>query len=259
MVEIDESMLDDLYADARRKRAALEALLDEQSAKSDPLAFRAHMGDTVSYVTSVPLEWFATGVYYAHDLPVLPSGHNADVHQAGIDAGADHALPLLEPDWPRQLELVRYLATSPHRRFPPMMLAAAADWVYDRYADQWCDGFALEDSIRARPLDSEGAYVSLHCENVSFYSLSGQHTLLTIHGLIQLLNHGVVSGMDAEGNPVSNKSLRLDDITQEVPKAKLRAILKESMGVEIVPAVMHRETFEKAALRMHNLLVHAGY
>ncbi len=255
MVTVDEKMLDDLYVNARRKRSALRVLLDEQSAKSDPLAIRAHMGDTVSYVTTAPLEWFASGVYYACDLPVLPSGHNADARQDGIDAATDDSLPHLEPDWTRQLELVRYLATSPHRRFPPMMLAAAANWVSNRYADQWCDGIALEDSIRARSLDSEGAYVSLHCENVSFYALSGQHALLAIHGLVQLLNHGEISGMDAEGRPVPNKSLRLADIAQEVPKA----ILKESMGVEILPAVMHRETFEEAALRMHSLLVHSGY
>ena len=247
-----------------RRRRALRGLLDWQQEKQDhQIALPARMGSSKSYLISVSLRWIASNVHFARDLPIFKEHLLVDSQEISINDMTIVNLQQREPDFRRQLPMAIYLATREHHKFPPLFLVAYQNWAYDRESNKWGpDGRALESSLNVKPLDSRSALVDLDTTNTSYFALDGQHRLMAIKGLQELLD-GRLNAKKKDGSPLSRKSVSRDEVEMQNIASEpwqrgmnsLHDVLDEVMGVEILPAVQVNDTYEKAVSRLRNIFV----
>ena len=234
-------------------REALRLLLDWQRERKDHLiALPARMGTSRSYVASVSLGWIAANVHLARDLPLFNDHRRKN---SGTIDSADTIVAYLRqraPDYTRQLPMTMYLATREHHKFPPLLLAACQDWVYDRGHDNWGpDGRALETSLNVERLDTRSQVVDIDAASTSYFVLDGQHRLLAIRGLKELLENGRLSARRMDGTMIPGRDMIRDEI--DLDPGELRDAMNEVIGVEIIPAVQNRETFRESVSRLRNV------
>jgi DGQHR domain-containing protein len=247
--------VDDKYRDSMGR------LLDHYSNTDNAkFAHSAMMGGTESYVASVSLEWFANKVRFASQLPLFDKNKDDDDRVIINEQTADEVFqrPL---DWSRQAQLTQYLITSPKHKFPPALVVISQPWVDNPNADEWDeDGRALVSSANFKAFDSQGKFGMLDVsDSMQIFALDGQHRLLGVKGLKQLIN----------GEPLPVKS-RLgadlkDQITVDllkerfnVDRAYIQSLGSETMGVEFISAVSEGETREEAKQRVRSIFVHVN-
>ncbi len=150
--------VDDVLEKERKYREALRLLLDWQRDREDhKIALPAKMGTSKSYLISVSLGWIAANVYFARDLPIFKKHVHADSNTININDMTATYLQQRAPDYSRQLPMAMYLATREHHKFPPLLLVAYQDWVYDEGRDNWGpDGRAMMGSLNVERLDTRG-------------------------------------------------------------------------------------------------------
>ena len=247
------------------RRRALRGLLDSQQAKRNHhIALPSRMGSSTSYLISVSLRWIASNVYFARDLPIFAGHLREGSHEISINDTTIVNLQQREPDFRRQLPMTIYLATRDHHKFPPLFLVAYQNWAYDRNSNKWGpDRRAMESSLNVEPLDSRSALVDLDITNTSYFALDGQHRLMAIKGLHELLD-GRLYAKKQDGSPLSKQSVSRDEVEihtiaseslAERGRIPLQDLLDEVMGVEILPAVQLNDTYEKAVSRLRNIFV----
>lgn len=253
---------------AQRKRDYFKALLDEQRDKSGHLlAHKAEMGDTLSFISTVTLGWAAQHVGLAKELPIWENKTDED-GRIKIDEETLEELRQREPDWRRQLTMVRYLALKNHHKFPPILVAAWQDWVGNPKSEKWDNKIATANSINVTELDSKGTYMDLDYEETGFFALDGQHRIMAIRGLQELLRDGRLPGKKANGQEVRGRSISTDSLVAELDKhspdpehtgkARLQSLLDESIGIEIIPSVFMGDTYESALRRLRSIFVHVN-
>ena len=234
-------------------REALRLLLDWQGERKDHLiALPARMGTSRSYLASVSLGWIAANVYLARDLPLFKDHRRKN--SGTIDSGDTIVAYLRQraPDYTRQLPMTMYLATREHHKFPPLLLAACQDWVYDQGHDNWGpDGRALESSLNVERLDTRSHVVDMDVASTSYFVLDGQHRLLAIRGLKELLENGRLNARRRDGTMIAGRDMAFDEM--DLDSGKLQDAMNEVIGVEIIPAVQNRETFRESVSRLRNV------
>ena len=266
MIDIDDNAVSDVLNLEARKRQVLKLVLGELRKQADHhLAIRVNMGDVDSYVTSVPLLWIADKVGFAADLPIFKESTEGSrriaVNQATIDLVQQR-----QPDWRRQQPMTAYLAAQPQHKFPPLFLVAYQHWVYEPDSDRWApDGTALHDSLTLLDLEPTGTYWDLDDSDTRFYALDGQHRLMAILGLQDLIRTGNLHALDEKGKQRNQSPLLIGDLIQRLQdnlgadKAtiheRMQLLMDERIGVEIVPAVTNGETFDRALRRLRQLFV----
>jgi len=252
----------------RRQQEMLLKLLDLQRDKNGhTFAINAFMGKTRSFVTSVSLKWIADNVRFAKDLPIWERNKDGE-GRIKIDAETLEELRQREPDWRRQLPMVRYIALREHHKFPPILVVAWKEWVNKPGEEQWIDGHAVENSVTEMPLDSKGTYIDLDCAKTNFYALDGQHRLMAILGLKDLIEHRRIDPRKQDGTLIPKKSITLDEFLQEMsdrstenaasPEVRIQSLMNESIGIEIIPAVLKGETSPHALMRLRSIFVHVN-
>ena len=258
-----------LQQKSENQRALLMLLDDLREKEGHITALRTHMGGNNSYVCSVPLSWVAEKVHFAGDLPIFKDKDKVDDQSKAIDVDETTIayIPQRKPDWSRQLPMAAYLALGSHHKFPPLLIVAYQNWAYDEDANEWSSsGIALQDSVTASPLDTKGHYVDLDVENTSFYALDGQHRLMAILGLRDLLN-GPLCAKRKDGTPYPKNCINSDDVenwykeNSDNPQSaynKYRNIMNERIGLEILPAVMEGENYRDAHFRLRNIFVYVN-
>lgn len=265
MSATDHSVVADVVRQEHTDRQALSILLEKLRSKAEHhLAIRVHMGDVDSYVTSVPLEWI-TKVRFAADLPVfresIEGSKRITVDQETIDT-----IQQRQPDWRRQQEMTAYLATRPHPKFPPLLLVAYQHWVYDDRSDKWApDGRAMHDSLTLAGLEPSSTYWDLDDSDTFFYALDGQHRLMAIQGLNELITTGTLHALDENRKQRNRPPLSRDALIRRMQESiggdkhsiheRLQRVMDERIGIEIVPAVRNGETFDDALRRLRQLFV----
>ncbi len=237
-----------------------------QVAKESHLpSVKMFMGDTVSYVTAASLSWIVAHVELAADFPVWRNKRDPETGKVIIDASTIDELRQREPDWRRQIPMVRYLALRQHHKFPPMLAVAWQPWVNDFESDKWTGGRANEDSIAARQFGpNDTSLYELSFKDTKLYALDGQHRLMAIRGLSELVNDGklVVNGA-LLGKP-SNAVLRLDDVIGELrsidtaSRTKMQDLMQDRIGIEIIPAIHKNDTYSEAGKRLRSIFVHVN-
>ena len=258
--EIDE--IQELEEYHRKEKLVLARLLDGlQNKARHHLVFQVNMGEVQSYLTSVTLSWVAEMVGFANDLPVFKK----DEEDSGAAQPSLIDLEMRQqriPNWTRQREMAAYLASRRHHKFPALLLVGYQGWVYDERSEKWGeDGRAMSDSLTLRNLDSTGMCWELDDSNTNFYALDGQHRLMAIRGLRELIQDGQLPARDKLGKVKSVGGLSRDDIIQQTGEDKVEAherlqrLMNERIGIEIIPAIRRDESEEEGRLRLRQMFV----
>jgi len=159
-----------------------------------------------------------------------------------------------------------YLASQDRHKFAPLLLVGYQDWVYDPQRDEWgIDGRAMSECLMVEPLDTQGICLDLNSRSTNFYALDGQHRLMAIMGLNELVRRGRLHALNPDRSPRVKSSVSLDEIVDRIHKEtgesagsvheRLQRIMDERIGVEIVPAVTKGESFDEALLRSRQMFL----
>ncbi len=261
MSEDWDKVADEFLESEPKYKIALRGLLDWQQKKENrQIALRARMGTSKSYLMSVSLGWVAEHVRFARQLPVFNKHRQKGSDKIIINDTTIAYLQQREPDYSRQLPMALYLAIRKHHKFPPLLLVAYRSWVYDKKSDEWGkDERALEPSLKTYPLDSNSFLVDLDTTNTYYYAFDGQHRLMAIKGLRELLD-GRLNAKKRD-NSATGKSIALEEIENYYDESgfdidELHGMLdNELIGIEVIPAVQDRETYEEAVSRLRNVFV----
>ena len=260
-----DAILDIVKAQQREQRV-LSLLLEKlRSQTSHHFVLHVRMGDVSSYLTSVTLEWVANKVRFAADLPIFRESRKGS-KRVQVDPETVEQLQQRQPDWRRQREMTAYLAMRRHHKFPPLLLVGYQRWVYEDRHDKWgTDAHAMNHSLTLRGLEPTGTYWDLDDTETEFYALDGQHRLMAILGLRDLIQTGQLHALDKERNPRKRVGLSREEIVDDIHEGtgeshadiheRLQRIMDERIGIEIVPAVCMGETYGEALRRLRQMFV----
>ena len=266
MSDTDYGTIMDVLKHQAEKQKALSVLLAELHDKhAHHLAIQSHMGDVDSYVTSVPFTWIVNKVRFAADLPLFKESSEGS-KRIDIDPETIQTVTQRQPDWSRQREMAVYLATARHHKFPALLLVAYQHWVYEIESDKWGpDEKAMQDSLTVTGLEPSGTYWDLHDSDTHFYALDGQHRLMAIQGLKELVTNGSLHAMDKDRKPTKQSPLSRDQVIDRLRVSiggdataiheRMQRLMDERIGIEILPAVRSGETFVDALHRLRQLFV----
>lgn len=252
----------DLLGKEQTYKHALRLLLDWMRDRKDHhIAQRIKMGTNTSYLVTVSLGWIAENVLFARDLPIFKEHLNENSNSININYTTIKYLQQREIDHSRQQPMSLYLATREHHKFPPLLLVAYQDWVYDTKHDNWDSrGHATKASINVDYIDSSAAIVDLDITNTQYFALDGQHRLLAIKGLKEILHYGRLPAKNRDGTVKPKKDITREEIEyyldeKKLDSSKLQGAMDEILGIEIIPAVQYRETFTDSISRLRNVFV----
>ena len=266
MTDIDYSAISDVLSQETQKQKVLSQLLGELRGKAQHhLAIQIRMGDVASYITSVPLEWIANKVGFAADLPIFRESAQGS-KRINVDPDTIEIIQQRQPDWRRQQEMTAYLASRRHHKFPPLLLVAYQQWAYKNESDEWApDGTATEDSLTLLGLEPTGTYWDLDDSNTLFYALDGQHRLMAILGLQELIRNGNLHALDQDRRQKNQSPLSIDELIERLGDniggdktaihERMQHLMDERIGIEIVPAVVSGENIVQAFRRLRQLFV----
>ena len=261
--QIDEQLVSDVLRQEVQEQQALNLLLGKLHNKADHhLSLQVQMGEVASYLTSVPLRWVASRVRFAADLPLIKEGTEGS-KRIEVDQDTIEMVQQRQPDWSRQLPMTAYLARRNHK-FPPLLLVGYQHWVYEEDSDRWSpDGKAMNDSLTLTSLEPSGTYWDLDDSDTIFYALDGQHRLMAILGLHELVATGYLYALDAKRKQKRGQALSIDEVIEwntgepdaHAKHEAMQHLMDERIGIEVVPAVLVGETLDTAYRRLRQLFV----
>lgn len=252
----------------RQNQEVLTLLLDRQFARSDALLVEtASMAGTESYVATLTFQRVAGLLRFAKDLGLFAQMFDPQTGEMKIDHETIEEIQQRPLDHSRQLPLTLYLAGRKYHKFPAILAVQTDDWVdaSPETTPEWelaPDGNyrAVTDCTRFTPLDSDGRLGLLKLLGY-MYALDGQHRLLGIQGLIELINTRRIAPKTKSGDPTKlENSLSLDELAAKygVDPLRLNALQNETIAVEIIPAVKRGETREEARRRVKSVFTHVN-
>ncbi|MEM9926901.1 MAG: DGQHR domain-containing protein [Cyanobacteria bacterium P01_D01_bin.50] len=226
------------------------------------LVQKTEMGGSQAYVGSVTLEWFASQVRFASFLPLLQSKYNPDTDNIEIDADSIDDIQQRPLDWSRQAPLVQYLAARKNHKFPPVLAVISQPWVDNPQASEWdSNGRAEKSTTEFTTLDNNGQFglLDISEKNVTIYALDGQHRLMAVQGLMEILKTGKLPRYKKE-KAAANSFISIDDLIDKyrVEAEYLQQLPQEKIGIEFICAVAQGETREEARRRVRSIFVHVN-
>ena len=245
-----------------QEKQALALLLDRYLARNDQiLVQKIEMGGSEAYIGSATLEWFARRVRYASQLPLLRQKFNPDTKNVEIDAESIEEIQQRPLDWSRQASLAQYLAARKNHKFPPVLVVINQPWVDNPKANQWdANQRALQPATEFTPLDKDGNVGLLDVStDVTIFALDGQHRLMGVQGLMELIQTGKLPRYKKDKKP-SGAVITIDDLRQEyqIEASYLQNLAKEKIGIEFISAVVTGENYEEARRRVRSIFVHVN-
>ncbi len=221
------------------------------------LVQRTNMGGSEAYIGAVTLQWLADRVKYASEMNLLSDRYHAIAKNITIDSDTIEVIQQRPLDWSRQAALVQYLADRTTHKFPPVLVTIDRAWVDNIHAAEWGrGGKATTSAAGFMPMDGKGDFGLLDVgESVRIYALDGQHRLMGVQGLMQLLRTGELPRYNKDHNPVGNKITLAELGTSE---AYLRELPQETIGIEFIAAVVTGETQLAARRRIRSIFVHVN-
>lgn len=262
-----EQVINDIMRMEERNRQALSLLLELQREKDGHLfALSTRMGETSSYITTVTLAWVVQNVHFAGELPIFKGKVDKKTKKIPLDENTISDIQQRQPDWSRQLPMALYLVLRRNHKFPPLLVVGYQDWVYDNNAEQWgLDRCAMQNSLTVMPLEPKAIYCDLDAKNTKYYALDGQHRLMALLGLHELLTKGRLYSLDVDGKPKPNSLITRETVIKQIQKEtsddestihnRLERLMSERIGMEIIPAVADGETYKEALFRLRGTFV----
>ncbi|MCM0590339.1 MAG: DGQHR domain-containing protein [Gloeotrichia echinulata DEX184] len=252
------------YLERDNKDKQVLALLLEKflGRKDQILVQKTEMGGTEAYIGSVTLEWFAGRVHFASGLPLFQKKYNPDTDNIEIDADSIDEIQQRPLDWSRQAPLVQYLAARKNHKFPPVLVVINQPWVDNPQAAEWdSQGIARKSTTDFTPLDQDGkvGLLNISEDNVTIYALDGQHRLMGVQGLMELIKTSKLQRYKKDKTADDNFITVSDLIEQyQVDPAYLQSLPKEKIGIEFICAVAPGETRIQARRRVRSIFVHVN-
>jgi DGQHR domain-containing protein len=221
------------------------------------LVQRTNMGGSESYIGAVTLQWLADRVKYASEMSLLSEQYQAENQNIEIDSDTIEIIQQRPLDWSRQAALVQYLGARTSHKFPPVLVTIDRDWVDNTYADEWGrGGRANESAAIFTAIDGNDSVGLLDVgESVRIYALDGQHRLMGVQGLMELLRTGELSRYSKDRSTVGNKITRTELGTSD---EYLQNLPQETIGIEFISAVVKGETQLEARRRIRSIFVHVN-
>lgn len=246
-----------------KEQQVLSLLLQNFLAKKDHIFVqKTEMGGTEAYVGSVTLEWFAGRVHFASGLPLLQKKYNPETGNVEIDADSIDEIQQRPLDWSRQAPLVQYLAARKSHKFPPVLVVINKPWVDHPKAPEWdSQGIALKSTTDFTPLDQDGkvGLLNISEDDVTIYALDGQHRLMGVQGLMELIKTSKLQRYKKDKTADDN-SITVSDLIEkyQVDLDELQSLPKEKIGIEFICAVASGETRTQARRRVRSIFVHVN-
>jgi DGQHR domain-containing protein len=246
----------------RKDREALALLLDRHLSRSDRLLVQqTQMGSTEAFIGSVTLEWLDSRVRFASQLPLFRKKFDPETDNVIRDEETIDEILQRPLDWSRQAPLALYLVARKAHKFPAVLVVLSTNWIDDPHADQWDEqGRARESAANFTPLDKDGAIGLLDItEQISLYTLDGQHRLMGVQGLMQLIKTGKLQPYNKQKKAIGNH-ITIEDLQKQyqVDPNQVQTLAYEKIGIEFIPAVVKGETREEARLRVRSIFVHVN-
>lgn len=221
---------------------------------------KTQMGQSQAYLASVTLEWLSNHVRFAHQLPLFQDKFDPQTHNPIRDAKTIEQLQQRPLDWSRQAPLAQYLAVRPNHKFPPILAVISPPWVDEPHAPEWDGEVATESAAQFSPLNRDQTLGLLNLDrSISLFALDGQHRLMGIQGLMELIRTGSLPKYKKNRKPTGS-SITAEDLYQHYPitPAQLQSLAQETIGLEIIPAVLPGETRKQARGRIRSIFVHVN-
>lgn len=243
-------------------RQALALLLDKYLHSGDRiLVQKTQMGTTEAFIGSVTLEWLANRLCFASQLPLFRQKLDSETNNLIRDGETVEEMLQRPLDWSRQAVLAQYLAARKSHKFPAILAVISPTWVDDPQALEWDEeGRCSKLAANFDPLDQNETVGLLDVgEGVSVFALDGQHRLMGIQGLMELLKTGMLSKYNKSkktiGSPITMENL---EERFNIQSGYLQNLAKEKIGIEFIPAVAPGETREEARRRVRSIFVHVN-
>ncbi|ACK66416.1 DGQHR domain protein [Rippkaea orientalis PCC 8801] len=259
---MNQERLNQILQQESEEKQVLSLLLDRHLSRQDQLLVqKTQMGPTEGYIGSVSLEWLASRVRFAAQLPLFQQKYDHKTDNIIRDSQTVEELQQRPLDWSRQSHLAQYLAVMQNHKFPPVLVVITSGWVNDRYAEEWDGNFQATRTVADfTPLDQQNRLGLLNIgENFSIFVLDGQHRLMGIQGLMELLKTGKLEVYNKYKKPTGSV-ITLNDLIEEygLNAGQLQQLGQEKIGIEIIPAVVQGETYEQARRRVRSIFVHVN-
>jgi DGQHR domain-containing protein len=260
-----QAVAEEILSQKSQKRQALQILLDEAlGASGKKMALATKMAGTESYLITAPLKWVANELGFAKELPLFKQKQdkegNLQIDERTIDEIVQRPL-----DWSRQLPLTIYVAGRPWHKFPVITAVLTENWVDKPEAPEWeksDDGSlrATRDVTTFEALDSDGQVGLLELSHAFLYALDGQHRLIGLKGLVELIDNGRILVKNRKGEAKANQSRSLEELAKRYhfSVAGIEKLKMEQIGVEVIPAVRQGETREEARRRVRSVFTHVN-
>ncbi|MBP5971620.1 DGQHR domain-containing protein [Brasilonema sp. CT11] len=246
-----------------KDKQVLTLLLEKFLGKKDQiLVQKTQMGGTEAYVGSVTLEWFAGRVHFASSLPLLQKKYNPETDNIEIDADSIDEIQQRPLDWSRQAPLVQYLAARKNHKFPPVLVVINQMWVDNPKATEWDrQERAKKSTTNFTPLDKDGkvGLLNISEDDVTIYALDGQHRLMGVQGLMELLKTSKLQRYKKD-KTADDTFITVSNLIEQyqVDPAYLQSLAKEKIGIEFICAVAAGETRIQARRRVRSIFVHVN-
>ena len=256
-----EAKLDELVFEIdslqKKRSQALRALLDEQLNGGKLVALTSRMGVSDSYIITASLQWIANNLKLFISLPLMRNKIDPTKGTLIIDQDSVQQLQQRCPDMSRQPLMAYYLLRNIKRKFPTILVVVSEAWVDDPNAPEWASSRATRSSISIEDVDTNGRLVFLDLSGSSHkYIIDGQHRWLGIDGLMQIIIKGQLDLRKVDGS-ATGKTITRASLQERfnLTDADITGIENETMGVELIPAVMIGETREDAQRRIRSIFV----
>ncbi|WP_013325278.1 DGQHR domain-containing protein [Gloeothece verrucosa] len=225
------------------------------------LVQKTQMGMTPAFIGSVSLEWLAARVDFAAQLPLFKHKIDATTNNIIRDDQTIEEIQQRPLDWSRQSILTQYLIEQNHHKFPPVLVVVSPAWVDDFNAPEWDEeGKAMATAMNFLSLDDQESFGRLDIpESVPIFALDGQHRLMGIKGLMELITTGQLIQYNKNKQPTGSvMTVKNLGKNHQLKREDLIRLSQEKIGIEFIPAVVAGETRETAKRRVRSIFVHVN-
>lgn len=264
----DLNEIDELEEIHKKERRVLKKILDREIAQERKyVAIRGHMGtihsgksereiSVPSYASMHSLEWVAKkNVLMGSEMDFMKNSIDPETGKLKVNEVSAEEMKQRAPDWSRQVPLTAYLVQERFRKFGTILAVASPSWIDDPHHENWGkDGRALVSAVKFEALDSAGNIGLLDLNDTQVYALDGQHRVMGIRGLLDLLEDQLkFKSSDGKEIKILPKETFFSMVRSS--STELRRILDEKINIEYIPAVLIGETREEASRRIRSVFV----
>jgi DGQHR domain-containing protein len=238
--------------------------------KGKAFALRSEMGYSLeetgqkvripSFVIVHTLDWVGKQIKMGSEMPFMQS-HIDSKGRLVVDESIAESVKQRAPDWRRQPAISAYLAHDKSRKFGTIIAVLNPTWVDDPTHQNWGPGTpeprALKSAFNWTPLDARGQIGVLDLDDVLMYALDGQHRVMGIRGLQELLDgHLQIRNQDGTVKPKADV-IKKDEFLKmfNMDVGGLQGLLNETITIELIPAVLAGETRSESSQRVRSVFI----